>query len=757
MLIALVALRTLLVIENSGIDYLGPPSTYGCATAAKRFTRHSGLTTTWRRRRAPMALRTASCPPAQAPDVTAYFQRFFFNQTANTNFLKTDGKFQRSLKQWADWALPELALNAGWRFQRTLTKPDGLIYDLRPDVAGQTGLAVPYVQSTSTFNDSAWEAANLPHDWAIKGPFYAGDNVPIGGGMGRLPSQGVACGQRRRGLALRIQLVPAGPDALPRPGRANQLAIRLDNPVASSRWYPGGGIYRNVVTREVGEASAVVDLTVEIENKGVNSRQIEVVTDMHVLDAAAGRAGAKIAEFRRAAFVPTLWGPWNTQQPNLYVAVTRLHAGNTTIDAYETRFGIRELVFDPDRGLLVNDEHVGIQGVNQHHHDLSALGAAFNLRAAERQLEVLRDLGANAIRVSHNPPAPELLDLTDRMGFLVVNEIFDCWEREKNANDFHLIFPEWSEPDLRSSIRRDHNHASVVAWSVGNEVGEQYTAAAGAAIGRSLRTIPHDEDPTRPATASMNYYAKPDMPFPREIDILIFSSETAAAVSTRGTYLFPVANETSAPVSESVGGGGSSESRHVSAYELYTTPFGSSADKVFATQDANLFVAGEFVWSGWAYLGEPTPYYSARSSTAHILPHWAWPDWVGQVTPVHDPSNYRFRWDKVVYQPRELRVVTRKEGRAWVDATVRTVGVATKLRLTADRGAIRAEGSDLSFITIEVVDSSGEVVPRADAALTVSLTGRGEIVATDNGDPSSLVGLVRVHEAQSVQWGWRWS
>lgn len=286
----------------------------------------------------------------------------------------------------------------------------------------------------------------------------------------------------------------------------------------------------------MGEASAVVDLTAEIENKGATSRQIEVVTDVHVLDAAAGRAGAKVAEFRRAAVVvpagqthsvnrsvtidkPKLWGPWNTQQPNLYVAVTRLHADNTTTDAYETRFGIRSLVSDADRGLLVNGEHARFQGVNQHH-DLGALGAAFNLRAAERQLEVLRELGSNAIRMSHNPPAPELLDLTDHMGFLVVNEVFDCWVREKNANEFHLIFPEWSEPDLRSFIRHDRNHASVVAWSIGNEVGEQYTADAGAAIGRRLRAIAHDENPTRPATASMNYANKPDMPFPREMDIL---------------------------------------------------------------------------------------------------------------------------------------------------------------------------------------------------------------------------------------------
>ena len=507
------------------------------------------------------------------------------------------------------------------------------------------------------------------------------------------------------------------------------------------------------------------------------------------------------------------------------MAVTTLYVGNATIDTYETEFGIRSLVYDASRGLLVNGEHVRIQGVNQHH-DLGALGAAFNLRAAERQLEVLRDLGCNAIRMSHNPPAAELLELTDRMGFLVIDEIFDCWEREKNANDFHLIFAEWSEPDLRAFIRRDRNHPSVIAWSVGNEVGEQYTAEEGAAIGRRLHDMAREEDPTRPSTASMNY-AKPDMPFPRVFDIInlnyqgegirdapayagldgiktsplyagfhkafpakmIVSSETAAALSTRGTYLFPVTNETSAPTSDASGGGGSSQRRQVSAYELYTTPFGSSADKVFATQDKNPYVAGEFVWSGWDYLGEPTPYYSARSSyfgivdlagfkkdryhlyqarwrpelrTAHILPHWTWPDRVGQVTPVHvfsaadeaelflngksqgrlekggSSTSYRFRWDKVVYEPGELLVVTQKDGQEWANATMRTVGVAAQLRLTADRSTIRADGVDLSFLTVEVVDAKGDLVPRADTTISFSLTGPGEIVATDNGDPADM-------------------
>ncbi len=392
---------------------------------------------------------------------------------------------------------------------------------------------------------------------------------------------------------------------------------------------------------------------------------------------------------------PLLWGP-PPGKPNRYVAITRLYKNGKLMDKYETHFGVRSIRFDPLKGILVNGKPVRVQGVNQHH-DLGALGAAFNTRAAERQLEILQEMGCNAIRLAHNPPAPELLELTDRMGFLVIDEIFDCWEKGKTPLDFHLIFSDWYEPDTRSFIRRDRNHPAIMAWSFGNEVGEQYTDKAGAEIAKKLHDIVREEDSTRPSTASMNY-AKPDMPFPQQLDVLslnyqgegirdapayahlkgirtsplypafqkrfpdrlIVSSETASALSTRGTYIFPVVSGTSAPVSDSTGG--DPKRSAVSAYELYTAQFGASPDKVFASQDHHPYVAGEFVWSGWDYLGEPTPYYSARSSYSgiidlagfkkdrfylyqsrwrpdlpmlHILPHWNWPDRMGQVTPVH--------------------------------------------------------------------------------------------------------------------------
>ncbi len=753
----------------------------------------------------------------------------------------------------------------------------------RPE--GNPGADYPFVQNN--FSDSAWALVDLPHDWAIRDSFYGGANPLVGGGMGRLPSQGVAWyrrkldigrGDRGRSIFLDIdgamsyamvwlngRLVGGWPygynsfrldlTSFVNFGGDNQLAIRLDNPPNSSRWYPGGGIYRNVwlvkadsvhvahwgsfvSCREVSASSAIVDLSVDIDNKTKTEQNISVVTDVYILNDKFERAGAKVATFPGSGSTlqaghkgtvkgsivlknPLLWGPPPSQKPNLYVAVTRLYANDQPIDEYETRFGIRSLQFDPVKGLLVNGEPVRIQGVNQHH-DLGSLGSAFNTRAAERQLEILREAGCNAIRLAHNPPAPELLDLTDRMGFLVIDEIFDCWERGKTALDFHLIFHDWHEADTRAFIRRDKNHPSVIAWSFGNEVGEQYTGEAGAALAKELHGIVRDEDSTRPSTASMNY-AKAEMPFSKVMDIiclnyqgegirdaaayahlagirtaplypafkkefpdkLIVSSETSSTLSTRGTYLFPVFDGVSAPVSDS--SGGDPAQKLVSAYELYTAPFGASPDKVFASQDKHPFVAGEFVWSGWDYLGEPTPYYSARSSysgmidlagfrkdrfylyqsrwrpdypMAHILPHWTWPDRMGQITPVHvfssgdeaelflngqslgrrrkGPFEYRFRWDSVYYKPGALTVVTYKNGKKWATDSMRTAGNPARLQLIADRKVIGNDGSDLSFITLRVVDSIGVLEPRADNPIRFEISGGGEIVSTDNGDPRDL-------------------
>lgn len=748
--------------------------------------------------------------------------------------------------------------------------------------AGHPGGDVTFVQAA--FDDSHWQRVDLPHDWAIAGPFLV--EGPHGG-MGRLPSWGVGWYRKRldippsdagRSIFLDIdgamshatvwlngRLVGGWPygynswrlDLTPHvvPGGANQLAIRLDNPAASARWYPGGGLYRNVwltkadpvhvahwgtqlTTPQVAPDSATIRLAVSIDNDGNADARIEVATEIHALDAnglRTGRAVARIApvvvqvaaksgiSVDGAATVanPRLWGPPPTQHPNRYVAVTTLARAGRVIDHYETRFGIRTVRFDPEHGVIVNGERIPLQGVNNHH-DLGALGAAFNVRAAERQLELLREMGANAIRMAHNPPAPELLELTDRMGFLVIDEIFDSWETKKTPLDFHLIFRDWHEPDLRAMLRRDRNHPSIILWSVGNEVGEQYTGEAGATIARRLHAIVGEEDPTRPTTASANW-AKPDMPFPAAFDVInlnyqgegirqapefegtdrirtppqypafraafpdktIISSETAATLSSRGVYLFPVSEEPSAPVRD--GRGGDSAIRHVSAYDLHAVDFGATPDKVFSHLDRHPFVAGEFVWTGFDYLGEPTPYYQSRSSyfgiidlagfpkdryflyqsrwrpdlpIAHILPHWTWPGREGKVTPVHvftsgdeaelfvngesqgrkkkGPYEYRLRWDQVVYAPGELRVQAYRNGTPWAGARVRTAGAPARLEMIPDRSEIRGDGRDLSFITVRIVDAEGQPVPTASNRIRFRIEGPGEIIATDNGDPTDM-------------------
>jgi beta-galactosidase len=828
-----------------------------------------------------------------------------------------------------------ISIDEGWRFHKYATKEnaDGLIYDVRPEVKdnkdnkqanakpteaveaevaqtilkpwimptgndfikdparryvrpeGNPGSDFSFVQSN--FDDSFWESVNLPHDWAIEGPFQKGSSPGVGGSMGRLPSPGVAWYRKKLDMPaadagksifldvdgamsytmvwLNGKLVGGWPYGYASwrvnltpyivPGSENQLAIRLDNPPDSSRWYPGGGIYRNVwltktnpvhvghwgtfiTTQDVSRSSAKINLEVTIDNDSRADAAVEVSTDVFALDAEGNKTGDAVATFEplktmvaagQSAKVkasvtlenPHLWGPPPTQRPNRYVAVTTVSQNSKVLDSYETRFGVRTVQFDPDRGILVNGEHIYIRGVNQHH-DLGALGAAFNTRAAQRQLEILREMGCNAIRTSHNPPAPELLELTDRMGFLVMDEIFDVWERKKTPLDFHLIFPDWYEQDLRAFVRRDRNHPSVIMWSFGNEVGEQYTDKKGAALAKMLYDIIKQEDTTRPTTTAMNW-SRPGMPLPNVPDVIglnyqgegirnapaysgikgistppqypafhekypdkvIISCENAAALSSRGTYLFPVCEGISAPVRD--GFGGDPKHQYISAYELYTADFGSSADRVFASLDKYPYVAGGFVWSGWDYLGEPTPYYGARSSyfgvidlagfkkdrfylyqshwrpdlpMAHILPHWTWPDRVGKVTPVHvftsgdeaelflngkslgrkkkGQYEYRLRWDDVKYEPGELKVVAYKDGKEWASDIMRTAGKAYKIVFQSDRTTVNADGLDLSFVTVTVQDSKGITVPVADNLIRFSVSGPGEIVATDNGDPTDF-------------------
>lgn len=740
------------------------------------------------------------------------------------------------------------------------------------------------------FDDSGWRKLDLPHDWAIEGPFkqeYPNDT-------GKLPWWGVAWYRKHftlpatdagRRIVLEIDgamaqsvvwlnghLVGGWPygyasyqlDLTPyvKPGAENILAIRLDNPEASSRWYPGAGLYRNVwltktnpvhvaqwgsfvTTPQVAPEAASVSVNILADNDGPAPATISVGTELFALDASGQKTGPAVATGparpvtivggRQASVTQTLRVPqpqlWSVDRPSRYVAVTTLTQEGRVVDRYETRFGIRTVAFDANRGFLLNGEVVPIRGVCNHH-DLGALGAAINTRALERQLEILRAMGCNAIRTSHNPPAPELLDLCDRMGFLVMDEAFDCWAKGKNRQDYHVLFPDWHEADLRALIRRDRNHPSVVLWSIGNEIIEQWGDDAGAEgwkLANRLAGIVREEDRTRPISAAFN---RPDSGyngFQQTLDAVgynykvdeyapfrtlnptvpLFGAETASTVSSRGEYFFPVGNDKLDPASR--------VDFQVSSYDLYAPPWAQAPDDEWRAADAVPGYAGEFVWTGFDYLGEPTPYNAdatnllnfsnpaekerqarllaelgridspSRSSyfgivdlagfpkdryylyqarwrpdlpMAHLLPHWTWPERTGQVTPVHAytsgdeaelflngqslgrkkraPGEYRLRWDDVKYAAGEVRLVAYKAGAKWAEAVQRTAGDAARLKLKADRRELTADGQDLSFVTVRIEDADGVLVPRAAHRVAFEVTGPGEIVATDNGDPTSF-------------------
>ena len=482
------------------------------------------------------------------------------------------------------------------------------------------------------------------------------------------------------------------------------------------------------------------------------------------------------------------------------MVVTSVEQGGKVLDRYETPFGIRTIKFDPDQGFFLNGKQVRINGVCDHA-DLGALGMAINERALQRQIQILQDMGCNAIRTSHNPPAPELLDLCDRMGMLVMDESFDCWQRGKRHNDYHLLFRDWHEKDWRAELERDRNHPSVILWSIGNEVPDQ-GKPEGFEIGAEMTRIAHEEDPTRPTTAACDHPDSGFDGFQTNLDVFgynykpflytkvhaanpgkpIIGSETASCISSRGEYFYPVSTNKNDGKSHF----------QMSSYDLSAPPWATIPDTEFKGQDENPFVAGEFVWTGFDYLGEPTPYDQAddpsRSSyfgivdlagfpkdrfylyqarwrpelrMAHIVPqNWNWPGRVGQMTPVQVYTSgdsaelflngkslgrktrgqfeYRLTWNDVKYAPGKLKVVAYKNGKRWATDTVETTGYAMKLALQPDRAIIHADGKDLSFVTVTVEDRKGRMVPDADNPVHFEISGPGEIVATDNGDATDL-------------------
>jgi beta-galactosidase len=606
---------------------------------------------------------------------------------------------------------------------------------------------------------------------------------------------------------------------------SNLLAVSVDNKPESSRWYPGAGIYRhvrlvflepahvahwgtNIATPEVRDAEAVVRVRTAVESSSSDTAVIKLRTEIRDADgnvvATAEDTTQSSAEhmFDQTIRLPSphLWG---VDDPYLYLAVSSVWQRETLTDQYRTTFGVRELSFDPDGGFGLNGQTMKLNGVCMHH-DLGPIGTAVNRDALKRQLVNLKEMGCNAVRTSHNPPTPELLDLCDRLGILVLDEAFDEWRIAKVENGYHILFDEWAEKDLRAMIRRDRNHACVFAWSIGNEILEQ-GVPDGDKTAQFLADICHDEDPSRPTTAGFNdpdgaikngmadvvdlagWNYQPNRYYEYKLENqkwISYGSETASCVSSRGVYHFPPEEEWDL----------AKDDLQVSSYDLASPEWGCSPEVEFHAQDQYPHILGEFVWTGWDYLGEPTPYmieWPSRSSyfgivdlcgipkdryylyqaqwsdrlVLHLLPHWTWPGREGELIPVHCYTSYdavelfvngeskgrrskqlnsiaeqyRLIWNDVRYAPGEIKVVAfDADGKPAREEVVKTAGPPVRLEMHADRTSISADGDSMVFVRVQVVDAAGILCPSADNEIEYAIDGPVEVVGIGNGDPTSL-------------------
>ena len=609
-------------------------------------------------------------------------------------------------------------------------------------------------------------------------------------------------------------------------GKENVLAVRLENKPESSRWYTGAGLYRNVhliitedvsvpvwgtylTTPEVNPDFAKVKIKTKVESLGAipsGLRLQSTIVDAKgqvLTETSTTLLATDHMEFEQNLIVknPVLWSPEN---PVLYKAISKVYDGDQLKDEYTTSFGIRTIKFEAGRGFSLNGVYRKFKGVCNHH-DLGPLGAAINVSALRRQLTMLKDMGCDAIRTSHNMPAPELVKLCDEMGFMMMVESFDEWKARKVSNGYSHLFDEWAEKDLVNMIHRDRNNPSVIMWSIGNEVPDQSTKE-GNKIAKFLQDICHREDPTRPVTAGMdrindaitnnfasvldvpgfNYkpmlYADANRKLPQGF---ILGTETASTVSSRGVYKYPVAFAKMKMYDDN----------QSSSYDFEFCNWSQIPDDEFAKQDDLGFVIGEFVWTGFDYLGEPTPYdskwpshssyfgiidlagipkdrfYLYRSNwnkdkpTLHLLPHWTFPGREGQVTPVFCYTNYpsaelfvngkslgkqiknnssninryRLMWNNVVYQPGSIKVVAYDEnGKAAAEETVKTAGKPDHLVLESDRTSLSPNGNDLAYVMVKIVDADGNLCPDADNVLNFSVKGEGTYKVVANGDATSL-------------------
>ena len=626
-------------------------------------------------------------------------------------------------------------------------------------------------------------------------------------------------------------------------GEVNTLAVRLENENESSRWYPGAGIYRNVhlvvtedayvpvwgtqlttpiVTKELAKVELRTKLTTP---EGADRSIYRIVTD--IIDPAGEVVAtneATLSRYDNTLFeqefdiaVPELW---SVDNPALYYAKSKIYAGTELKDEYSTRFGIRTLEIIPDEGMFINGEPAKFKGVCNHH-DLGPLGAAVNEAAIRRQIRIMKEMGCNAIRTSHNMPAPELVEACDEMGMMLMLETFDEWRTPKLANGYHKYFDEWAERDLVNLIHHYRNNPSVVMWCIGNEVPDQGDKMWGPKLSRFLQDICHREDPTRYVTQGMDqphnvvynnmaammdvagfnyrpwHYGNSYQALPQQI---ILGTETASTVSSRGVYKFPVERRSMATYDD----------HQSSSYDVEHCSWSNLPEDDWMWHEDYDCCIGEFVWTGFDYLGEPTPYYTnwpSHSSlfgivdlaglpkdryylyrshwnkaeeTLHILPHWTWPGREGETTPIFVYTNYpsaelfingvsqgvrtkdtsvtlenswdeeserslkrqsryRLMWMDTKYEPGTVKVVAYNEaGEAVAEREVKTAGKPHHIELKVDRATIEANGKDLAFVTVSVVDKDGNLCPAADNLIEFSVAGEGHYRAGANGNSVSL-------------------
>ncbi len=739
--------------------------------------------------------------------------------------------------------------------------------------------------ATPAFNDTGWRDLHLPHDWSIEGDFSKSNpSTPSGGalpgGIGwyrkhfKTPDgvgKGKVCTVEFDGVFMNstvyingreIGTRPYGyssfcydiTDALNPEGEDNLIAVRCDNAdQPNSRWYAGCGIYRNVrlvttnktrvayngvfvTTPAIDASKATVKVEVNAENLGADNRLSFKVLDHN---------GNKAAFSENDTFEIEHPHLWSIEDPYLYTLVVYITADKEICDIYTQPFGIRTSGFDADKGFFLNGKAVKIKGVCLHH-DMGCIGTAVHHRALERELGILKDMGVNSIRTSHNPPAPELLDLCDKMGFVVMDEAFDMWKRRKTRYDYARFFDEWHVRDLEDFVRRDRNHPSIVMWSIGNEVPEQMDRGdeslenlspdeanfllnfsdpdktndpvetnPNVLLARHLAKVIRNLDDTRAITSGCNnVYQNNNLFVSGALDVLglnyntdqygnirewfpgqpVIGSETASAINSRGVYHFPStrleilphrflekypeAMNTPFP-----------EDNQLTAFDMCRVPWGATAEDAWYAVRENDHIAGTYLWTGFDYLGEPTPFpWPARSSyfgvvdlagfpkdsywmymsewtdktVLHLLPHWNWTP--GDIVDVwayynnadevelflngkslgksgKEGKRLHAQWTGITYEPGTIEAVSYKNGEEVARDSRTTSSEAVAVRLTADRNIIKADGYDLSYITVDAIDAEGREVPDANDMLHFSVKGAGELFGVDNGNASDTLSL----------------